>query len=263
MISDQFTVQRHQFAMANLISGGGTIAKLHLTRTASMSASRRDVASSVLGSNRDGGVGQNMLSSHLLLRRNQLENPAALVPRRGLFTCLVPHKNLVNSFRSSPPASGRRISLPHSSLSGTKRHFTRNIDPRELGSVSLLEIKRFMRQKALEYSETHACLKLQIPRHLLLRRGLAPGVADVSPPPKEWRQLDSAFASVFINKTTGAFVCPDMALSGDWKSLQSFLLAWHHNKAAKKGEPLKDYTELQVDCLKLSLYAHPNHIFRL
>ncbi len=103
--------------------------------------------------------------------------------------------------------------------------------------------------QALDYSESHACLELKVPRHLLLRPLCVDADAHLAPtPPKEWRALDSAFASVFVNKTTGGFVCPDMALSGDWKAMQSFLLAWHQNRALKKGERReeKEYPALNV-----------------
>lgn len=102
-----------------------------------------------------------------------------------------------------------------------------------------------MFHQALEYSETHACLKLKIPRHLLLRQTPTSSTSPLSPP-SQWRQLDSAFAGIYVNKTTGAFVCPDMALSGDWKALQSFLLAYNSNRVAKKGEQLEEYPELKV-----------------
>ncbi len=97
--------------------------------------------------------------------------------------------------------------------------------------------------QALEYSESHACLKVKLPRHLLLR---SDPLSPPRPPPSDWSALDSAFAGVFVNKTTGGFVCPEMAISGDWKTLQSFLLTWHRNRATKKGEAQEEYPALKV-----------------
>jgi len=124
-----------------------------------------------------------------------------------------------------------------------RRNFTRPLDAKELGSVNLLEIKRFLRQKALEFKESHACLRIPVPRHLLLAATVsgADQAEGQPPPPQNWRHLDSAFASVFVNKTTGTFVCVDPPLSGDWKGLQSFLLVWHRNRGLRRGETAEAY----------------------
>lgn len=55
---------------------------------------------------------------------------------------------------------------------------------------------------------------------------------------------------LYVNKTTGEFVCPELALSGDWQTLRHFLSVWHKNKALKKGElpePLPELKKLNLD----------------
>ena len=92
--------------------------------------------------------------------------------------------------------------------------------------------------QALEYTESHACLKIKLPRHLLLRR------QSEQSPPKDWKSLDSAFATVYVNKTTGAFVSPEAARCGDWRTLQNFLLAWQADRASSSS-PAKASAEGQ------------------
>ena len=47
-------------------------------------------------------------------------------------------------------------------LYNPRRTFLRpSLDSRQLGSVSLLEIKKFLRQKLVDFSESHACLCLR------------------------------------------------------------------------------------------------------
>lgn len=48
------------------------------------------------------------------------------------------------------------------------RHFSRGVlDAKELGSINLLEIKRFLRQKVIDYEESHSCLAITLPKHIL------------------------------------------------------------------------------------------------
>ncbi len=63
-------------------------------------------------------------------------------------------------------------------------------------------------------------------------------------PPSRWRALDGALAHVFINKTTGNFVSPDEAISGDWKTLQAFLEVYARNRTLTRGDTPEPYPEL-------------------
>ena len=61
-----------------------------------------------------------------------------------------------------------------------------------------------------------------------------------SKPDTRWKNVESELCSVYINKTTGGFVCPEMSLAGDWKTLQTFLISLCRNRASKRGEPLEE-----------------------
>lgn len=105
----------------------------------------------------------------------------------------------------------------------------------ELKSTTLLEMKRFLRFKTVEFKETFACLKVALPRHLLVGEEL-PGTA--------WADVDDATVDVFVNKTTGLVVCPELAISDEWSSLQNFIDVWQKNRHKKKGEELLEYPTL-------------------
>ena len=70
--------------------------------------------------------------------RNESLAGLQTTPRRSLFSS---PRSLVLRRRSSC------LQPTHPTSYVAKRSFTRNIDPRELGSVNLLEIKQFLRQK--------------------------------------------------------------------------------------------------------------------
>jgi twinkle protein len=108
------------------------------------------------------------------------------------------------------------------------------LDSRELGSVNLLEIKKFLRQKSIEFTESHACIAIQIPKHLVS--------GDTAP--INWKALDTAFSVFYINKTTGDYVCPELAVCDDWNALREFLSAWCRNRNLKKTDPREELPHL-------------------
>ena len=122
-------------------------------------------------------------------------------------------------------------------LSICRRNMHQFLDHRSLGSVSLLEIKKFLRYKSIDFSDSHACLSIQVPVHLLTGES----------PPSRWRNVEGGVTTIYINKTTGSFVCPFLALSDDWKKLQSFLTSWHKNRSLRKGQEAaaEKYPELR------------------
>ena len=60
-------------------------------------------------------------------------------------------------------------------------------------------------------SEIVSCLpcslKIALPRHLLLGE---------EQPETAWSDVDDATVDVFVNKTTGLVVCPELAISDEW-----------------------------------------------
>ncbi len=118
----------------------------------------------------------------------------------------------------------------------SRRHFIRPVlNSTELGSVNLLEIKRFLRQKNIEFKESHAALKILVPKYLLTKEQV----------PTEWKKVDKSLAAFYVNKTTGSFVCPELALVGKWPDLSNFLAVWCHNSTLKRSDPLTPLPNLK------------------
>ena len=189
-------------------------------------------------------------SSTAFLRQNSASAIHAIPQKKGEFTPKIDRNEKIPTF---PNLENQRIISPlninNESRDGTgfgllkrkspdlisirRRNFSRSIDPKTLNSVSLLEIKKFLRMKCLDFRESHACLRISVPKHLLRNPS--------NPPPSSWKGVDQSLADIFVNKTTGAFVCPDAALNGDWKDLSGFLEIWTRNKSTKKGEKTDPY----------------------
>lgn len=123
----------------------------------------------------------------------------------------------------------------------SKRDFVRPaLDARDLqitgssSSATLLEMKKLLRQKSVDFTESHACLIINLPKHAisqnLNRKSVFPQAKSHE------QQLEESLTKVYINKLTSRFVCPDEAIFGDWPNLRAFLLAWQKQKFAKKGE---------------------------
>jgi hypothetical protein len=125
----------------------------------------------------------------------------------------------------------------------SKRSFVRPaLDARELqmagstSSATLLEMKKFLRQKSVDFTESHACLIITLPKHavsqnletLLGNKLFSRASVD--------EMLEEALTKVYVNKLTSRFFCPDEAIFGDWSNLRAFLLAWQKQKFAKKSK---------------------------
>ena len=91
------------------------------------------------------------------------------------------------------------------------RTITKSVDL-EYKGTSLYHIKSFLKRKSVDYSESHPCLKLSLPKNLLGE--------DVS---EELSQLKESFTLVFVNKVTGQFVAPDIGVTGSWIQLECIL----------------------------------------
>ena len=126
-------------------------------------------------------------------------------------------------------------------------------------SATLLEMKKMLRQKSVDFSESHACLIITLPRHAVA------GTADRTKPKLfSGKSLDSALddslTKIFVNKLTSRFVCPEESIFGDWTNLRSFLVAWQKVKFAKKGEVLEPLPplghSLNHDQVKKTLMHH-------
>ncbi|TRY62956.1 hypothetical protein TCAL_13733, partial [Tigriopus californicus] len=98
-----------------------------------------------------------------------------------------------------------------------------------------LEMKRYLRFRSVDFQESHACLILELPKHIVLGQGL---------PPSKWEGIEHALAKVYLNKTTGFFSIPECALYGHWSDLQTFLSVWCDNRSKKRSEALDEYPAL-------------------
>ena len=108
-----------------------------------------------------------------------------------------------------------------------RKLFRPYLDSQKLRSMSLLEMKKFLRYKSIEFSESHSCISILVPKHLAETEH----VIDLN-----WDSVDSSLVTFYINKVTGGFVCPELTLAGEWNALKDFLIAYSKNRALKKGE---------------------------
>ena len=81
------------------------------------------------------------------------------------------------------------------------------LNPKELTGLSATELKTFLRQKNVNFTEDHSCLIIQIPKHLM----------EDTKPEVSWESIDESVVPVHINKTTGIFIVPELGLGGEWK----------------------------------------------
>ena len=84
------------------------------------------------------------------------------------------------------------------------------LSPKDLSGVNTIELKTFLRQKNINFTENHSCLIIQIPRHLIA--AIKPDVS--------WDSIDESVVPIHINKTTGTFISPDLAIGGEWTLLK-------------------------------------------
>jgi len=102
--------------------------------------------------------------------------------------------------------------------------------------VSLLAMKRFLRIKSIDYVESHPCLAIQVPKHICSSDDRLD---------TDWSEVDSSLVKIYINKTTGNFVCLEMEISGSWVQLEDLITAWNKNKNSKRTDPKVDYPVLK------------------
>ena len=161
----------------------------------------------------------------------------------------------------------------------SSRKFTRPaLDHNELqisgssSSATLLEMKQFLRQKSVDFTESHACLVITLPRHAVAHNRDAATVK-VFPGASFDEILDRSLTKIYVNKLTSRFVCPDELVFGDWTNLRSFLLTRQKIKFAKKGEVTEPLVPLghslnldqvyKAHFLKLLISIHENVFFHL
>jgi len=109
----------------------------------------------------------------------------------------------------------------------------------EYKSISLYHVKNYLKNKSIPFNETHPCLKLQIPSYVLGEKFST-----------ELSKINENLTSIFINKVTGNFVCPDLGVYGSWFQLECILNAWIDSKKKHKSLANK---QLSVSKLKLKL----------
>jgi len=116
--------------------------------------------------------------------------------------------------------------LPNSVEVQCRRHF-HSFDSRNFGSVSLLEVKKFLRQKGIKYEESHACLVINIGKHHLVSSSAISAYSRCV-----WQNVDASMTVIYINKKTGSFVCPELALYGEWSHFQAFLVNYARTRSS-------------------------------
>ncbi|KAG5308048.1 PEO1 protein, partial [Acromyrmex insinuator] len=94
--------------------------------------------------------------------------------------------------------------------------------------ISLLHIKQVLKQKNINTIDGHACLVTECP------------ICDYEKSKK---------ANIYINKTTGYFLCDKCHFKGEWNTLERFLLtkSTKANNMQKELETLKNATKVQED----------------
>ncbi len=98
----------------------------------------------------------------------------------------------------------------------------------EAPGLNTLQIKRFLHARTLDYEETQADLRLQLPRYLFN--------ASLSAADLIVHEESIGVTSVSVNKRTGSFVVPELAIVGTWGELETLLTAWFHNRNARRTE---------------------------
>ena len=90
--------------------------------------------------------------------------------------------------------------------------------------VSLYHVKYYLKNKSISYTETHPCLKLQVPRSLFGEKFCT-----------EWSKVSESLTTVFVNKVTGSFVVPDLGVYGSWTQLETLLNVWVEKRKSQKS----------------------------
>ena len=90
--------------------------------------------------------------------------------------------------------------------------------------VSQYHVKYYLKNKSITFTETHPCLKLSLPSYVFGAQWNT-----------EWSKLNESITSVYVNKVTGNFVCPDMTVLGSWTQLEILLNTWIEMKKSQKA----------------------------
>ena len=88
-------------------------------------------------------------------------------------------------------------------------------------------MKGFLKRKSVNFTETHPCLKLSLPKNLLGE--------EVS---EELSKLKESHTAVFVNKVTGQFVAPDIGVTGTWMELECLLNEWFEMRKKQMKTPV-------------------------
>ena len=129
---------------------------------------------------------------------------------------------------------------PHSYAPYQSRYLSNIAASPAYPGLSLYSIKKFLRNKGVDYTESHPCLRVTLPTFTL-------GQAVTT----QWNRLDENVCNIFINKVTGSFVCPELAVTGTWTQLECLLSAWVSNRNSKKTAVRQSYPA--VNRLELNL----------
>ena len=144
-------------------------------------------------------------SSHGIFARPA---PLAPSPGQGRSTTMISDLSRPRSSGPKGILSNRPLLAAAKGMSYSVRRFHKKVlSHTELKSATLLEMKKFLRFKTVDFRESFACLRIALPRHLLVGEEL-PGTA--------WEDVDDATVDMFVNKTTGLVVCPELAISDEW-----------------------------------------------
>ena len=175
--------------------------------------------------------------------------PGGIAPGLQPLKSLPRMKSLANGpLLAYRPSFPKNLVGPHSESESSfwipVRSFLRPVlNAEALSSVSILEIKKFLRQKAIEVSETHSSFRIPVPKHILYPCETS---RSAGPPPSQWTEVENALTLIYVNKTTGEFVCPDLALYGAWNELRDFLAVWCLNRNKKRKDAPVPYPPLKT-----------------
>jgi len=129
----------------------------------------------------------------------------------------------------------RVSSMNLTAASNHLRTFNKLADiPLEPG-LNYLHFKKFLRLKGLDCEETHSCLRVNIPIHIL-----NPTLN------QEYRPQDITTPTVHINKKTGNFVIPSHGVFGSWQEFELIINTWIKNRRLTKDEVKLEYPDLST-----------------
>ena len=129
----------------------------------------------------------------------------------------------------------------HQSSLTQMRTITKSIDL-EFKGTSLHQMKGFLKRKSVNFTETHPCLKLSLPKNLLGE--------EVS---EELLKLKESHTTVFVNKVTGQFVAPDIGATGNWMQLECLINEWFEIRKKQTKTPVAAISKTAKNVNKIRL----------